>query len=180
MAGIQCRYYPASSSKMFGATPPPQNELTPFYPRSSTQGWLGKSTCASTNATCTPPKSTPSSATPPRRRQAGLEGYRRHRRTRPHHGRRRYRRALSGQQANAGELLILQVACPTDSHAPAPSMTSLGDSPSAAELGYHSRAGGRAQPIRVRFGQIRSAPRVLPQPDPGKVRAGRLRSAGPA
>lgn len=34
MAGIQCRYYQASSSEMFGATPPPQNEDTPFYPRS--------------------------------------------------------------------------------------------------------------------------------------------------
>ena len=34
MAGIQCRYYQASSSEMFGATPPPQNEETPFYPRS--------------------------------------------------------------------------------------------------------------------------------------------------
>lgn len=28
------RYYQASSSEMFGASPPPQNELTPFYPRS--------------------------------------------------------------------------------------------------------------------------------------------------
>ena len=28
------RYYQASSSEMFGATPPPQNEETPFYPRS--------------------------------------------------------------------------------------------------------------------------------------------------
>ncbi|WP_155726239.1 GDP-mannose 4,6-dehydratase, partial [Mycobacterium avium] len=26
--------YQASSSEMFGASPPPQNELTPFYPRS--------------------------------------------------------------------------------------------------------------------------------------------------
>ncbi|GAA2137871.1 GDP-mannose 4,6-dehydratase [Nocardioides koreensis] len=34
MAGIQCRYYQASSSEMFGATPPPQNEETLFYPRS--------------------------------------------------------------------------------------------------------------------------------------------------
>jgi GDPmannose 4,6-dehydratase len=28
------RYYQAGSSEMFGATPPPQNEHTPFYPRS--------------------------------------------------------------------------------------------------------------------------------------------------
>ena len=28
------RFYQASSSEMFGATPPPQNEDTPFYPRS--------------------------------------------------------------------------------------------------------------------------------------------------
>lgn len=28
------KFYQASSSEMFGATPPPQNELTPFYPRS--------------------------------------------------------------------------------------------------------------------------------------------------
>ena len=34
MAGIQTRFYQASSSEMFGATPPPQNEATPFYPRS--------------------------------------------------------------------------------------------------------------------------------------------------
>ena len=34
MAGVLCRYYQASSSEMFGATPPPQNEETPFYPRS--------------------------------------------------------------------------------------------------------------------------------------------------
>src|SRR3954467_4299633 len=34
LAGIDCRYYQASSSEMFGATPPPQNEGTPFYPRS--------------------------------------------------------------------------------------------------------------------------------------------------
>lgn len=34
MSGIDCRYYQASSSEMFGATPPPQNEDTPFYPRS--------------------------------------------------------------------------------------------------------------------------------------------------
>jgi GDPmannose 4,6-dehydratase len=34
MIGLECRYYQASSSEMFGATPPPQNEETPFYPRS--------------------------------------------------------------------------------------------------------------------------------------------------
>ena len=34
LAGLDCRYYQASSSEMFGATPPPQNEETPFYPRS--------------------------------------------------------------------------------------------------------------------------------------------------
>ena len=34
MTGVECRYYQASSSEMFGATPPPQNEATPFYPRS--------------------------------------------------------------------------------------------------------------------------------------------------
>lgn len=34
MVGLQCRYYQASSSEMFGATPPPQHEETPFYPRS--------------------------------------------------------------------------------------------------------------------------------------------------
>jgi GDPmannose 4,6-dehydratase len=34
MIGLQCRFYQASSSEMFGAAPPPQNEDTPFYPRS--------------------------------------------------------------------------------------------------------------------------------------------------
>jgi GDPmannose 4,6-dehydratase len=34
MIGLDCRFYQASSSEMFGATPPPQNEGTPFYPRS--------------------------------------------------------------------------------------------------------------------------------------------------
>lgn len=34
MVGVDCRFYQASSSEMFGATPPPQNEDTPFYPRS--------------------------------------------------------------------------------------------------------------------------------------------------
>jgi GDPmannose 4,6-dehydratase len=33
-SGIKARYYQASSSEMFGAAPPPQNEKTPFYPRS--------------------------------------------------------------------------------------------------------------------------------------------------
>lgn len=32
--GIKARFYQASSSEMFGAAPPPQNELTPFQPRS--------------------------------------------------------------------------------------------------------------------------------------------------
>jgi GDPmannose 4,6-dehydratase len=32
--GLDCRFYQASSSEMFGATPPPQNEDTPFWPRS--------------------------------------------------------------------------------------------------------------------------------------------------
>lgn len=34
LLGLQCRFYQASSSEMFGATPPPQNEDTVFYPRS--------------------------------------------------------------------------------------------------------------------------------------------------
>ncbi|OZG29162.1 GDP-mannose 4,6-dehydratase [Williamsia sp. 1138] len=34
VAGIKCRFYQASSSEMFGASPPPQNEETVFYPRS--------------------------------------------------------------------------------------------------------------------------------------------------
>jgi len=33
-AKIECRFYQASTSEMFGATPPPQSEVTPFYPRS--------------------------------------------------------------------------------------------------------------------------------------------------
>jgi GDPmannose 4,6-dehydratase len=32
--GLNCRFYQASSSEMFGASAPPQNEETPFYPRS--------------------------------------------------------------------------------------------------------------------------------------------------
>jgi GDPmannose 4,6-dehydratase len=34
MSGVDCRYYQASSSEMFGAAPPPQGETTPFHPRS--------------------------------------------------------------------------------------------------------------------------------------------------
>ncbi|MBS1692094.1 MAG: GDP-mannose 4,6-dehydratase [Actinobacteria bacterium] len=32
--GLDCRFYQASSCEMFGSTPPPQNENTPFHPRS--------------------------------------------------------------------------------------------------------------------------------------------------
>src|SRR5205085_12040901 len=32
--GIEARFYQASSSEMFGSAPPPQNETTPFHPRS--------------------------------------------------------------------------------------------------------------------------------------------------
>jgi GDPmannose 4,6-dehydratase len=32
--GISCKFYQASSSEIFGSTPPPQNETTPFHPRS--------------------------------------------------------------------------------------------------------------------------------------------------
>ena len=34
MVGLQTRFYQASSSELFGATPPPQCETTPFHPRS--------------------------------------------------------------------------------------------------------------------------------------------------
>ncbi|MCU1688615.1 MAG: GDP-mannose 4,6-dehydratase [Jatrophihabitantaceae bacterium] len=34
MVGLDCRFYQASSSEMFGASPPPQDEDTVFYPRS--------------------------------------------------------------------------------------------------------------------------------------------------
>jgi GDPmannose 4,6-dehydratase len=33
-SGIRCRFYQAGSSEMYGAAPPPQNETTPFHPRS--------------------------------------------------------------------------------------------------------------------------------------------------
>jgi GDPmannose 4,6-dehydratase len=34
IGNVKCRFYQASSSEMFGASPPPQNEETTFYPRS--------------------------------------------------------------------------------------------------------------------------------------------------
>lgn len=34
LSGIRTRFYQASSSELYGATPPPQNEESPFYPRS--------------------------------------------------------------------------------------------------------------------------------------------------
>jgi GDPmannose 4,6-dehydratase len=34
LSGIKTRFYQASSSELYGATPPPQSETTPFYPRS--------------------------------------------------------------------------------------------------------------------------------------------------
>ncbi|GAA1421021.1 GDP-mannose 4,6-dehydratase [Agrococcus citreus] len=34
VSGVDTRFYQASSSELYGATPPPQNEHTPFYPRS--------------------------------------------------------------------------------------------------------------------------------------------------
>jgi len=33
-SGLQVRFYQASTSELFGSTPPPQNELSPFRPRS--------------------------------------------------------------------------------------------------------------------------------------------------
>jgi len=33
-SGINCRYYQASTSELYGSTPPPQNEDSPFKPRS--------------------------------------------------------------------------------------------------------------------------------------------------
>jgi GDPmannose 4,6-dehydratase len=33
-SGVQTRFYQASSSEMYGSAPPPQNEETPFHPRS--------------------------------------------------------------------------------------------------------------------------------------------------
>ena len=33
-SGVETRFYQASSSEMFGSSPPPQNELTKFHPRS--------------------------------------------------------------------------------------------------------------------------------------------------
>lgn len=34
LSGVEARFYQASSSEMFGSAPPPQNEETPFHPRS--------------------------------------------------------------------------------------------------------------------------------------------------
>jgi GDPmannose 4,6-dehydratase len=33
-SGVKCRYYQASTSELYGSTPPPQNELSSFRPRS--------------------------------------------------------------------------------------------------------------------------------------------------
>ena len=33
-SGVETRFYQASSSELYGSTPPPQNEQTPFHPRS--------------------------------------------------------------------------------------------------------------------------------------------------
>lgn len=34
LSGVETKFYQASSSELYGATPPPQDENTPFYPRS--------------------------------------------------------------------------------------------------------------------------------------------------
>ena len=34
LSGLDTKFYQASTSELYGATPPPQNEETPFYPRS--------------------------------------------------------------------------------------------------------------------------------------------------
>ena len=34
LSGIETKFYQASTSELYGATPPPQNEQSPFYPRS--------------------------------------------------------------------------------------------------------------------------------------------------
>jgi GDPmannose 4,6-dehydratase len=34
VSGVNCRYYQASTSELYGSTPPPQNELSAFRPRS--------------------------------------------------------------------------------------------------------------------------------------------------
>jgi GDPmannose 4,6-dehydratase len=34
VSGIKCRFYQASTSELYGSTPPPQNENSPFHPRS--------------------------------------------------------------------------------------------------------------------------------------------------
>ena len=33
-SGVDAKFYQASSSEMYGSTPPPQSEVTPFHPRS--------------------------------------------------------------------------------------------------------------------------------------------------
>ncbi len=33
-SGVEAKFYQASSSELYGSTPPPQNEMTPFHPRS--------------------------------------------------------------------------------------------------------------------------------------------------
>ena len=34
LCGVETRFYQASTSELYGSTPPPQNEQTPFHPRS--------------------------------------------------------------------------------------------------------------------------------------------------